>query len=156
MNLLYLFIAVFGVMFIVLTMLLLFSFILTKFILTPYKEDSNILSVNEMLSLLTFFMEKEIELYEKDIFKTNKPLTNSSLENYYLDITSVIVNNIPPQFMKKMKYYFSEEYIVSIVSRMVMNYLKNKITNGENLNNATEIRHSRSSNETFEYENDEI
>ena len=104
------------------------TFILTKFILTPYKQESNVVNIGDLISLLHFFIQKEIDLYERDIFSKMTLLNNSNLENYYLDIVNNILNNIPKPYMKRIKYYLTEEYIASIVSRTVMNYLKNKIT----------------------------
>jgi hypothetical protein len=56
-------------------------------------------------------------------------MTNANIENYYKDITDNIIKNIPESYMNRAKYILSEEYIISLISRTVMTYLKEKINN---------------------------
>ena len=108
------------------------SYIFSNYILIPYKRSIRKLPLNELLNLLQFYINNEIELYESSIFNglTNGIYTNAQFENFYKDITTKAIDAIPDDFIKQFDGLITEEYIVSIISRQTKIYLQNKITDG--------------------------
>lgn len=108
------------------------SYIFSNYILIPYKRSIRKLPLNELLNLLQFYINNEIELYESSVFNglTNGIYTNAQFENFYKDITTKTVDAIPDDFIKQFDGLITEEYIVSIISRQTKIYLQNKITDG--------------------------
>lgn len=105
------------------------SFIFLKYILLPYRRRSHQLSIDELFTILQFYISTEIELYENDIFNgmENGILTNAQFENFYNDIVQNTVNSIPSTFIDKFDGSITEEYIVSIIARNTKIYLQSKI-----------------------------
>ena len=108
------------------------SYIFSNYILIPYKRSIRKLPLSELLNLLQFYINNEIELYESSIFNglTNGIYTNAQFENFYKDITTKAIDAIPDDFIKQFDGLITEEYIVSIISRQTKIYLQNKITDG--------------------------
>jgi len=118
------------------------AYIFYKRIYTPHKIESVVISADEAIDLLNFFIKKELDLYERDIFKTKSFVRENELDNYYKDITSSIVNNMPASIIKRISFYFDETYIVSIICRTVMNYVKEKIITPDNIGRFSSNRNS--------------
>lgn len=98
-----------------------------KFIYTPYKLKTTKISFSELLTVLNATINTELELYEKDVFKTKGALLNSNFDNYYMDITTNIIKKLSPTFFMQMKIYLTEEAVAEVIARTVKIYLTEKI-----------------------------
>ena len=98
-----------------------------KFIYTPYKLKTTKISFSELLTVLNATINTELELYEKDVFKTKGALLNSNFDNYYMDITTNIIKKLSPTFFMRMKIYLTEEAVAEVIARTVKIYLTEKI-----------------------------
>lgn len=98
------------------------------FIYLPYKHRSVHLSAKELFETLQVILTNEIRLYENSIFdKKDMVLSNSTFENYYNDICGHVVDSISPDFMYRIKFYITEEEVVSIICKNVKAYLLDKL-----------------------------
>jgi hypothetical protein len=117
------------ILFILTVWLLAFPYLFCKFILIPYRRDTKRLPLNELLTLLEFYIKNEIELYETSIFNglTSGIYTNAQFENFYKDIANRTIDALPSDFIKQFDGLITEEYIVSIIARQTKIYLQDKI-----------------------------
>lgn len=87
-------------------------------------------SPDEFLGLLTILssqIQSELDSYEKDIFENKGSITNNNFDRYYRDLTSRIINNINPNMIKELSYYYTEEAVYRFIGRSVRDYLVSKI-----------------------------
>lgn len=108
---------------------ILFAFIVKFYneVYIPSKRNS-ILSFESSLTVLQVIIETELNAYETDIFSTIGNITNQNFENYYKDITSKIIDNLSPDFIKNITLYISEDALYKIIARSVKKYLTEKIS----------------------------
>lgn len=108
---------------------ILFAFIVKFYneVYIPSKRNS-ILSFESSLTVLQVIIETELNAYETDIFSTIGNITNQNFENYYNDITSKIIDNLSPDFIKNITLYISEDALYKIIARSVKKYLTEKIS----------------------------
>ena len=108
---------------------ILFAFIVKFYneVYIPSKRNS-MLSFESSLTVLQVIIETELNAYETDIFSTIGNITNQNFENYYKDITSKIIDNLSPDFIKNITLYISEDALYKIIARSVKKYLTEKIS----------------------------
>ena len=108
---------------------ILFAFIVKFYneVYIPSKRNS-MLSFESSLTVLQVIIETELNAYETDIFSTIGNITNQNFENYYKDITSKIIDNLSPDFIKNITLYISEDALYKIIARLVKKYLTEKIS----------------------------
>lgn len=108
---------------------ILFAFVVKFYneVYIPSKRNS-ILSFESSLTVLQVIIETELNAYETDIFSTIGNITNQNFENYYKDITSKIIDNLSPDFIKNITLYISEDALYKIIARSVKKYLTEKIS----------------------------
>lgn len=108
----------------ILAMLVCVIFTIRKIVLQPN------LSPNEFLGLTTILssqIQSELDAYDKDIFQDKGSITNNNFEQYYHDLTSRIIQNIPSSMITCMERYYTEEAIYRFIARSVRDYLVTKI-----------------------------
>lgn len=82
-----------------------------------------------LFAVFTAVVQSEIDLYEKDVFENNRPITNSNFENFYTDLTVRIKDKLSPELMVGLQHYITEEAIYSYIARTVKRYLVQFVDN---------------------------
>ena len=99
-----------------------FHWVLPQFIANTRRE-----SLTDMLIALKAVINLQLDLYEENIFNDKGDISNANFENYYDDITVNIINSISPEFFLKIKGYMTEDAVVSLICRIVKEYLTKKV-----------------------------
>jgi len=96
-------------------------------------QSTKIPSPEEFINLLTILnsiIDAHIDSYETSIFDglNNKgSITNNNYDNYYKDMTTTIIDDIPNDLMVGLESYYTEAAIVKFIGRKVRDYLVSKI-----------------------------
>lgn len=98
-------------------------YIYKKYIVASYQK----VSFTELLTILKFIIDGELNTYDETIFRLKGSITNSNFENFYRDLTSQIIDSIPDNFYVQMKPYLSKEAVIKIICRDVKKYLASKV-----------------------------
>ena len=98
-----------------------------KLILPRYKLTIQQSSFEELIMTLNLVINTEIELWEKDVFSNKGAITNSNFENFYIEISTHILDTLSPTFYHNIERYITEEMVASIVGRKTKEYLTTKI-----------------------------
>ena len=117
---------------VVFTLIAVFSFLycFIEFLVPRfYKNRKTVESFPELIEILSVIVNSEVDLYERDIFENNRPITNSNYDNFYKDMCDRIIRKISPDIWKALEKYITEEAIVSMIARRVKNYLNDKVGN---------------------------
>lgn len=108
--------------------ILISAYILTKYILYPYRIKTQTATPEQMFKFLQLIIENDIAIFDKEVLGTrDKGLTNSEYENYYTLLVTAILDGLSPDFVDRMSYLISEKHLAEIVSSIVHEYLAEKI-----------------------------
>lgn len=102
-------------------------FVSFQFILPIYKIKVSDVSFQELLLALNAAIQTELELWERNVFKSKGAITNSNFENYYNEISMHIAKSLSPTFYLNIGKYISEDAVISIIGRKTREYLASKI-----------------------------
>lgn len=112
----------------VLALIYLFIHLLFKNVIIRFKQKTEFLSIEDVITAVNLVIRTEISLYERNVFDNGgRILTNSSYENYYRDITENILKALSKDIIDKATFYFTKESLYSMISREVKIYLNDKI-----------------------------
>ncbi len=110
---------------------LLISYIFVKGILLDYRQMETPMTINELYDTVQAVMHFEIEVLEKDRFqKFGNNLNNQSFDNCYHYLTRQIIGDFSKAFLYRASFVMSEEAIVELICKNVINYLKTKLASG--------------------------
>lgn len=113
---------------VILAEILLFSLILTRKILIPYKRKTANMDIEELYQTLELFISNEIKLYEENIFDSRKQIVdNRNFENYYKDLCIRITENLSDDFYDRFSYYMDKDNLIKLICRTVSVYLQKKV-----------------------------
>lgn len=108
--------------------LLITAYILTNYILLPYKHKSYHVPPEQLFNFLKLIIDNEITMFDRRMFGTKRAgISNSDYENYYKELCTIILNSLSEGYTYKMSFLLSEEHLASIVSTTVHEYLVTKI-----------------------------
>lgn len=99
-----------------------------KVLLPKYSIVASETTFQELLLALNASIQTEFDLWEKDVFANKQAITNSNFENYYIEITTHIINSLSPTFFLNISKYITEDAVVSMIGRKTKEYLSSKIT----------------------------
>jgi hypothetical protein len=123
----------------ILTVILLYSFIFYRYIFCKYKLESHNPPLSELLDMMSTIIKTKLDLYDQDVF-INKPITKTSeFDNYYRQIAFEIVSSFSDNFYAKISVYMKKDAVVLMMSGIVMNYLTERIYTNENGVRVTDI-----------------
>lgn len=113
------------------TIILLLIYYLTQrfynLIWIPYKKSVGGHSFEDLILILRTVINTELDAYENDVFRLKGSLTNSNFNQFYLDITKKISQDIPDEFLDDLKQYLTQDAIFRIIGREVKKFLEDHI-----------------------------
>ena len=99
-------------------------FLIASWLIMPiYHMLTHVSDFEEVYTVFVTIVKNEIELYENDVFEHRNAITNANYENYYKDLCNRIISKISPQLKRELRFYLSEEAIISYIARTVKQYL---------------------------------
>ena len=105
--------------------------ILTKKILIYYNQMKQPIAAKDALVYITYLIDSEFSIYEKDLFTTQgNVLDSGTFDNYYNTICYRILDDLSPEFIERAKYTMTDKQIADLISRAVRSYLSTKIASG--------------------------
>ena len=105
--------------------------ILTKKILIYYNQMKQPIAPKDVLEYITYLIDSEFSIYEKDLFTTHgNVLDSGTFENYYNTLCYTILDDLSPEFIERAKYTMTDKQIADLISRAVRSYLSTKIASG--------------------------
>ena len=105
--------------------------ILTKKILIYYNQMKQPIAPKDVLKYITYLIDSEFSIYEKDLFTTHgNVLDSGTFDNYYNTICYTILDDLSPEFIERAKYTMTDKQIADLMSRAVRSYLSTKIASG--------------------------
>ena len=105
--------------------------ILTKKILIYYNQMKQPIAPKDVLEYITYLIDSEFSIYEKDLFTTQgNVLDSGTFDNYYNTICYTILDDLSPEFIERAKYTMTDKQIADLISRAVRSYLSTKIASG--------------------------
>lgn len=107
--------------------ILLIGFVYFNFYLIQYKKKTATLDFESLIAILTATIKTELDLYEKDIFRSKGAITNSNFDNYYNDLCHRIISNLSKSFINQITIYITYDAVVTYIARSVKMYLTDKI-----------------------------
>ncbi len=81
----------------------------------------------ELLTILSSLIQSELDAYDKDIFASKGAITNNNFDNYYKDLFSKVLTNIPDRLIKQLSIYYTEDAVYKYIARTIRDYLVTKI-----------------------------
>lgn len=107
------------------------TYILTNKILINYNQMKQPISSKEVLEYITYLIDAEFSIYEKDLFTTQgNVLDSATFDNYYNTLCYTILDDLSDQFIQRAKYTMTDKQIADLVARATRSYLSNKIASG--------------------------
>lgn len=105
--------------------------ILTKKILIYYNQMKQPIAPKDVLEYITYLIDSEFSIYEKDLFTTHgNVLDSGTFDNYYNTLCYTILDDLSPEFIERAKYTMTDKQIADLISRAVRSYLSTKIASG--------------------------
>lgn len=105
--------------------------ILTKKILIYYNQMKKPIAPKDVLEYITYLIDSEFSIYEKDLFTTQgNVLDSGTFDNYYNTLCYTILDDLSPEFIERAKYTMTDKQIADLISRAVRSYLSTKIASG--------------------------
>ena len=105
--------------------------ILTKKILIYYNQMKQPIAPKDVLEYITYLIDSEFSIYEKDLFTTHgNVLDSGTFDNYYNTLCDTILDDLSPEFIERAKYTMTDKQIADLISRAVRSYLSTKIASG--------------------------
>ena len=105
--------------------------ILTKKILIYYNQMKQPIAPKDVLEYITYLIDSEFSVYEKDLFTTHgNVLDSGTFDNYYNTLCYTILDDLSPEFIERAKYTMTDKQIADLISRAVRSYLSTKIASG--------------------------
>lgn len=105
--------------------------ILTKKILIYYNQMKQPIAPKDVLEYITYLIDSEFSIYEKDLFTTQgNVLDSGTFDNYYNTLCYTILDDLSPEFIERAKYTMTDKQIADLISRAVRSYLSTKIASG--------------------------
>ena len=105
------------------------AYVLTKYILLPYRHKSTVIPPDQLFKFLQLVVENEIKLFDERTYGNGKKagLSHSDYENYFTYLTTTILDGLSDEFRYKMSFFMSEKHLAEVVTSIVHEYLKGKI-----------------------------
>ena len=89
------------------------------------------ISPKDVLEYITYLIDSEFSIYEKDLFTTHgNVLDSGTFDNYYNTLCYTILDDLSPEFIERAKYTMTDKQIADLISRAVRSYLSTKIASG--------------------------
>lgn len=106
-------------------------YILTRKILIYYNQMKQPIAPKEVLEYITYLIDAEFSIYEKDLFTTQgNVLDSATFDNYYNTLCYTILDDLSDEFIQRAKYTMTDKQIADLVARATRSYLSNKIASG--------------------------
>ena len=116
---------------IICTTIIITAHIFTKKILIYYNQMKQPIAPKDVLEYITYLIDSEFSIYEKDLFTTQgNVLDSGTFDNYYNTICYTILDDLSPEFIERAKYTMTDKQIADLISRAVRSYLSTKIASG--------------------------
>ena len=116
---------------IICTAIIITAHILTKKILIYYNQMKQPIAPKDVLEYITYLIDSEFSIYEKDLFTTHgNVLDSGTFDNYYNTLCYTILDDLSPEFIERAKYTMTDKQIADLISRAVRSYLSTKIASG--------------------------
>ena len=94
--------------------------ILTKKILIYYNQMKQPIAPKDVLEYITYLIDSEFSIYEKDLFTTHgNVLDSGTFDNYYNTLCYTILDDLSPEFIERAKYTMTDKQIADLISRAV-------------------------------------
>ena len=116
---------------IICTTIIITAHIFTKKILIYYNQMKQPIAPKDVLEYITYLIDSEFSIYEKDLFTTQgNVLDSGTFDNYYNTLCYTILDDLSPEFIERAKYTMTDKQIADLISRAVRSYLSTKIASG--------------------------
>lgn len=104
------------------------AYVLTKYILVPYRHRSAIIPPDQLFNFLLLVVENEFEIFDKEVLNAKVDgISNSDYENFYKMLTTSILDGLTDDYVYKLGFYISEEHVAEMISSMVHEHLKARV-----------------------------